>query len=60
MISVEQNKEDVGVGLIRGVKNRKETKTTPRFRPEQLGIWSQSGRGRVRECHSNLGKLFAL
>ena len=50
----------LGGRLIRVVKNRKETKATPRFRPEQLGIWSQSGKGRVRECHSNLGKLFAL
>lgn len=48
----------LGVGLIRGVKNRKDAKTTSRFRPEQLGIWWQSGRGRVCECHSNLGKLY--
>lgn len=60
MISVEQNKDGLGVGLIHGVKNRKEAKTTPRFRPEQLGIWWQSGRGRVCECHSNLASCSAL
>lgn len=60
MISVEQNKDDLGVGLIRGVKNRKEAKMTPRFGPEQLGIWWQSEKGRVCECHSNLASCSAL
>lgn len=50
----------LGGRLICGVKNRKETKTTPRFRPEQLGIWSQNGRSRVCECHSNLSKLYCF